>query len=228
MKFRIFAIFLVVSTGFSAYAEEPAWWYASDTGFIDPEASHLKLHNYSPANVGQLKKVATQAKKYLDKALPGGAGTGVNAMLAAWSVNTDSYAPINLGQLKAVVKPFYTRLVAAGYGTKANLIARGYPSNWAYDTPWNPSTPTSENYAPANIGQLKMAFSFDLSGLDTDVDGLPNEKDPDITNPDTGSTGGSGDPDEDGLTNAQEIALGTDPNQGDNPAVGLNVTVIVD
>jgi hypothetical protein len=223
MRLLVAAVVLLLSGVLPIFSAPPAWWFASDTGFIDPDASHSNMHNYNTVNVGQIKKVATQAKKYLDKILPGGAGTEINTMIASWSTNTDSYAPANLGQLKAVAKPFYTRLVAIGYNTKANLIVRGYPANWAYNTPWNPGTATAENYAPANLGQLKMAFSFDLSTLDFDNDNLPDEWE---YNNNSGG-GPNDDPDGDGLTNLDELANGTDPTQADSPEVNLSVQVIV-
>ena len=50
----------------------------------------------------------------------------------------------DLGQLKAVAKPFYDRLKVIGYGTKQNLIDRGYPPDWQYDYPWDPNAPVSQ------------------------------------------------------------------------------------
>lgn len=218
---------LLLFTSGLGFAEQPGWWTDPATGFIDPEANHSVVQNYAPANLGQLKKVASRAKTYLDANLSGGAGSAVNAMIAEWTSNADNYSPINLGQLKRVAKPFYDRLNAAGYSTRNNLIARGYPSSWAYTTPWDPTTPTSENYLAANLGQLKMAFSFDLSGFDGNTDGLPDIwRNKYFPSGGTGS-GASDDPDGDGQTNAQEVAAGTNPLVNDHPAVHLTFRVIV-
>lgn len=77
------------------------------------------------------------------------------------SAGTNDYAAVNLGQLKAVAKPFYDRLIAAQSAT-------GYP--WA--------STGANDYAAANLGQLKRVFSFELqqtnSNLDTDGNGLPD------------------------------------------------------
>jgi len=161
---------------FGRLSAQPAWWTANGTAFIDANAT---ANNYAPLNVGQLKNVALSANLYFNSTLGsvGGEGAAIDSLVGNFSVNgTLGYQPANLGQLKAVGQPFYDRLLAIGYNTRANLIANGYPATWLYDYPWNPTTPTAQNYAPANLGQLKMVFSFDLSsftvGTDADSDGL--------------------------------------------------------
>jgi len=216
------------------FAADPTWWSTGSTAFIDSSATP---NNYAPLNVGQLKNVAGKAKAYLDTQLSavGGSGPTISAMVSGFSMSTTAdYQPANLGQLKAVAQPFYDRLNSIGYGATANLITRGYPSTWTYNYPWNPSTSTSQNYTPANLGQLKMVFSFDLSlftpssTLDAGGDGLPDAwqvahgLNPFNTNPNS-SDGANGDPDGDGLTNIEEYGLGLDPqiNQQGNPANSL-------
>lgn len=200
------------------FAAPPAWWTGAGTRIVEEEGEES---NYAPANLGQLKHVAKMAKTHLDASLPGGSGTSVSGLVAGFVTGTApeeialNYAPLNLGQLKAVAKPFYDRLHEAGYDTKANLIAHGFPDKWSGTAawtgyyPWNPSTPVAENYAPANIGQLKMTFSFDLTGFDSDEDGLPDLWEMDVFGSLTAT--GSGDPDGDGLTNVQEYEGSSDP-----------------
>lgn len=205
----------LIGLAFTVRATDPAWWTNSATQVIDPNSDHSTAANYAPANLGQLKNVARQAKLHLDTYLPGGAGTQIGDMVTAFSTDPAvNYAPINLGQLKAVARPFYDRLGSAGYDTKANLVAHGYPATWSFSYPWDPSTPISANYAPANLGQVKMAFSFDLAGktasLDGDGDGLPDAWE--IANFGSLDPRPAQDDDHDGQTNAQEWAAGTDPN----------------
>lgn len=130
--------------------------------------------NYSPANLGQLKNLALQAKLHLDSM--GGAGAEVNQLVAAFEPRQDqgysqqqinafisqNYAPVNIGQVKAVALPIYNRLLALNYDTRQNLIDHGYPANWPHNFPWNSTNPVpvGQNYTPANIGQLKAVFSF--------------------------------------------------------------------
>jgi hypothetical protein len=62
--------------------------------------------------------------------------------------NTHHFAAINAGQLKNVAQKFYDRI-----GPRVGET--NYP--WTY-----PTQPASTNdYAPANIGQVKYIFSFD-------------------------------------------------------------------
>ncbi|GAA5121057.1 VWA domain-containing protein [Luteolibacter yonseiensis] len=164
---RILAI-LLASVSLSHAADPPWWTRAEDyTDIIDPSASHAVSENYAPVNVGQLKNVALKARQYLQTYLPGGPGDEVDTLVDGFYSTTeseDNYAPANLGQVKAVAKPFYDRLKAAGYDTRQNLINQGYPSGWTSDYPWLPTTPVAENYAAANLGQLKAVFSFDIWG----------------------------------------------------------------
>jgi hypothetical protein len=190
-------------------AANPQWW----DEVIDTNASHAASENYVPANLGQLKNMAAHAEEHLDT-LPGGPGDEVEHMVYSFShINLgDNYAPINLGQLKAIAKPFYDRLIQAHFDTIANLKSHGYPSTWTSPYPWDPNTPASENYALANLGQLKMAFSFDLANL------------PDwwklryfqTTNVDPNAFS-----DADTLTNLQEYWYGTDPTKADTDYDGI-------
>ncbi len=173
----------------STVATNPAWWRASGTGII--ERGRVP-DNYAPITIGQLKHVAKMARNYLDDALgtEGGAGSSIDALVDAFVSNGDAdYGPANLGQLKAIANPFYNRLNTLGHDrqTKGNLIRRGYPVDWAHNTPWDPNTPVEENYAVANIGQLKMIFSFDFENTgaldpegDEDGDSVPNGLDVDL------------------------------------------------
>ncbi len=206
-------ILVAVAGLISADAASPSWWVLSGTA-----------NNYAPANLGQLKYIAKQAKSHLDSNVVGGAGTGISTLVGSFEPRTgqgytqpeidaflaENYAPINLGQLKYVAKPFYDRLLAAGYDTKANLIARGL-TGWTHDYPWDPETPPEENYAPANLGQLKLVFSFDLASFDTDQDGLPDQWEVQYFDDIWWTDDPDEDLDGDGLTNFEESVLGSDP-----------------
>ncbi len=69
----------------------------------------------------------------LDATLVGGAGFSVNAMVANFGPDDgvaytqaekqENYRPVNIGQLKAVAKPFYDRLKAAGFDNEAGVCS---------------------------------------------------------------------------------------------------------
>jgi hypothetical protein len=211
-----------------AFAAPPAWWSAPATRIIDPQAAQ---HNYGPANLGQLKNFAEQARKHLDAELAslGGAGAAITTMVANFepkegvsytgaelaAIMAANHAPANLGQLKAVAKPFYDRLLAVGYATRINLIARGYPQSWPHQYPWDPQTPIAANYAHVTIGQLKMAFSFSVTGFnpnDTDADGLPDSWENSFTGTLYTLNGdGTHDADQDGVSDLAEYQIGWSP-----------------
>lgn len=146
----------------------PDWW--SQYGVLQ---SGQGGDNYSPVNVGQLKHIATRAKAYFDAELPGGAGSAVNSLVASFGSgpHPENFAPANVGQLKAVASVFYQRLhdefgfsVAGGlihWGADASSISQGAPI-----VPWSEGAGAG-NWHPANIGQVKLVFSFDLWFLAT-------------------------------------------------------------
>ena len=219
--FCAFVSWFVVLTTVS-HAASPSWWTDSSAPVLDSGASHDASGNYAPANLGQLKNVAKKARLHLEAHLPEGAGSDIETLVNDFEPRSgqgytqaqidafiaENYAPINLGQLKAVAKFFYERLQVFDYDTGANLVAHGYPTNQVFGGyPWNPATPKADNYAPANLGQLKMVFSFDLSAPAGELPGwwvahyYPNP---------TGILPGS-DSDNDGLTNLQEYEQKSDP-----------------
>jgi hypothetical protein len=247
MKYAHALFVTVLLPCFALGSPEPLWWTEDSTRIIDCGA---QVDNYAPLSIGQLKNVAVRAKNYLDRSLAfdGGSGFAVRTLAESFLTQAsitspDNYAPANLGQLKAVGLVFYDRLIEVGYDTKQNLIARGYPPSWSSDYPWSSSTPPADNYAPANIGQLKMVFSFDLehdAAHDTDQDGLSDWYEDLIGTDETladsdfdglndhaelpfGANPLAGDTDGDGLTDNNEFSAGRNPQKKDNPAVGLSV-----
>ena len=225
---------LLMLSGLVSPAQPPGWWTSRGVRTIDA------ADDYAVANAGQLKNMATNAFKELQAHLPGGvgdlqsaSGTGyqLSQMVAGWHTSTenaDDYAAINQGQLKAVAKLFYARLKEVGY-------CNSYP--------WDGGT--ADNFAVANLGQLKYLFAFDVT-LDSDGDGIPdwweiahglNPHDPNdagqlsgdgqLTNLDKYNLGlnpTTADSDGDGIPDAVEIANGTDPTHKDAPVVALKVT----
>jgi uncharacterized protein (TIGR03790 family) len=149
-------------------ATGPGWWYnpALTVSGTTPIISGT-ANDYAAVNQGQVKNFAVTAINELNAGLSGegGAGPALNNMAAsliAISGSTNNYAAINLGQLKALAKPFYDRLFAIDYAGPP-LTSSTYP--------WIGSTPN--DYAMANIGQVKNLFSFDLT-YSSDGNPLPN------------------------------------------------------
>jgi N-acetylmuramoyl-L-alanine amidase len=135
--------------------------------------------------------------------------------------------PLQIGAMKAMAAPFYRHLSAMNANWVRNqLMANGLTlgsgffqdSDGAY-YPWNPADNSSnlKNRAPATIGQLKVVFSLRFEVLDTDGDGIVDSAD---QNGD-GVPDSAQDSDRDGLTDAQEYALGTDTKKADTDEDGL-------
>jgi uncharacterized protein (DUF1800 family) len=99
----------LLATAQQSAQADPPWW---------PKNTSATVDNYRPANAGQLKNMAAQAKTALDSALApfglpgGGAGEELTRMISAWPLGPDpkNGHVINQAQLKAVAKPFYDRL----------------------------------------------------------------------------------------------------------------------
>lgn len=157
--------------------EAPRWWTRAPTAIWDGSSTEHR----APINVGQLKHVATMAKKHLESTLgpiDWDLAYSPHPSPFPFSESGGNRAPANVGQLKAVALGFYRVLEAAGYPTARSLQFQGVSpadiSEWRGATvPWKGGR--SESYSPVNIGQLKAVFSFavnpdgssafDLSGI---------------------------------------------------------------
>jgi hypothetical protein len=133
-------------------AAYPGWWFERDvlprldSGVTNPAwpGDYPAADDYVLVNQGQVKHIASQAYAELNVRLTNGAGTNLTALINGFTTN-NNYDLANVGQLKAVAKPFYDRLIEAGY-------TNSYP--------WSEGT---DDYVIANVGQVKNVFSFDLS-----------------------------------------------------------------
>jgi len=194
------ALFLVFVPLFLA-ANYPQWWL--DRGVVTQGAV---TNDFAAVNQGQLKWIAAKGYEELQAKLPGGAGSNLTVLISSFSLTNANYAPVTIGQLKNLAKPFYDRLIEVGY---------------THSYPWTATTSDDNDYAMANIGQVKYLFSFDLNNLGTSTNGIPDwwllkyfgnlNQDP------------NGDPDGDGFTTLQEYQMGTDPTHAS--AYPLTLTV---
>lgn len=163
------------------WSSDPVWWRQDNTGLgyspvvtsvaVIPQPTLADQNpNRAPVTLGQLKYFAFQAKARLDWVYSndGGAGTQIDNLIASFgqfpltqAQKFENFVIANIGQLKHVASIFYARLREKGYNLKLAFTSKGLPANWASDVPWDVSTPLEQNHAPANLGQLKMCFSFD-------------------------------------------------------------------
>lgn len=179
------------------------WWSAR--GVLTNQAAD----DYTVANIGQLKTVASAAALEMNLRLPGGAGASVNSLVYPWwqpapaGVSRDDFAALNVGQLKTAASVFYTRL---------GLVL--------------PTTGVADDYALANLGQLKNVFNFVITVAgDTDGDGLLDSWEIANFGVTTAQTG-MADADGDGLSNLAESRTETNPAPGGAAAAAaLGLTV---
>ena len=189
---RSLLIFAVTfGLAFLLSAAPPVWW--QQRGVFVPSSS---ADDYAVVNQGQLKHLATAAYDEFNAQLPGGAGSTLEGLIRSWyqtdaggnfllnaqgqrrplvTAQTDDFSAVNLGQLKAVAKPFYDRLFSAGYPV-------GYP--WAGQAP--------DDYALANLGQIKHLFSFNAQLYVGGPTGGTGTNPGGTTGTGPGGTGGSG------------------------------------
>jgi hypothetical protein len=211
-RFAAVVLVLLLCSGLKLTAQStpiyPPWW--ANQGLL----SGTSPNDYAAANQGQVKNMAVGAVNELnaDLAQFGGAGDALNELavsLTGTTGQTSDYAAVNLGQLKTLAQPFYDRLLSVGY-TLGPLISGTYP--------WATGGLTSNDYAVANIGQVKNLFSFDLT-YSTDSSGVPAWWEDTFFPGETFNPTGISS--SDGLTNIENYL------DGINPKVQLEVTVIV-
>ena len=188
--------------------------------------------DFTALKQGQLKQLATAAFDELEAHLFGRAGLPATTLIKSWfetdasgafiydsgtgrripkvtAGQTNDYAPVNLGQLKAVAEPFYDRLIAIGYRSS-------YP--WT-----NPVSPAND-FALANLGQAKNLFAFDPAH-DSDGDGIPDWWEDRYGLHKDDPADATLDADGDGFSNLYEYQHHTDPNDYYNGALPV-ITVV--
>ena len=156
----------------------PSWWANRGVIRLDPQTQQpVQSDDFAATNAGQLKNIATAAFQELNANLPGGIGnmtapngTGylLTQLIDGWQQSeangqSDDFAAVNLGQLKAVASLFYKRLAEVGYCTNPPWIngAVGYGPPWT--TGGAGGNSPADDFAVVNSGQLKCVFSFDIT-----------------------------------------------------------------
>ena len=121
----------------------PDWWVTRQV-----VETNLPPNDYAPVLRGQLCWLVEKAGAEFESKLPGGACDAIRAGLTNM-ITGEHGGPVNLGQLKQVLTPYYQRLIEEG------VVA---------DYPWD-NFGSMADYSPVNIGQVKQAFSFQLTGV---------------------------------------------------------------
>lgn len=149
----------------------------------DPDYQEWLDANHAPAQLGQLKNIATAAKAHVDAVL----APTTDEWDAAYAPHVnpfplqphaDDHAPANQGQLKFLADGIYQVMEDQDVNLPADLATRsGGP--WSEKRPWTADTADDENHAPVKLGALKFVFGFDITGFTTDADanGIPDTLD---------------------------------------------------
>jgi len=174
----------------------PTWWFTREVikqvppGSATPAwpTNYLTADDFTAANIGQLKVIASAAFDELSANLPGGPGPDVTALIKRWyqlapidgqpaspddpnSVflldENGNRIPLVAENTDDYVALNLGQLKAVASAFYVRLQAIGYCSG----PPW--ANGNADDFATANVGQLKNIFSFDLFA-DTDSDGVPD------------------------------------------------------
>lgn len=109
-------------------------------------------------------------------------------------------------------------------GSYAWVSSGSYLVSWTSNYPWDPTTPVSQNYQLASLGQLKMAFSFDV--VDSNNNGTMDY----LEGIYPLALAGNGDADGDGVLNGQDaypydstraVKLVSDANDHTGPTIAI-------
>ena len=209
MSRRVLFLGFLLASLVSTSAAPPAWWASRGATDTNPP------NDDSAVNQGQLKQFTQKAVQELNARIPGGAGADLNSLVNGWGqayraggynatnpLPTD-FEAMNSGQLKWIANKVHARLVFAKYEDAVPA--------------WLAQNPAADNQL-VNLGQLKTVFNFDLTAP---TGQLPEWWQKFYFNGQTGIDP-NGDPDGDGLTTAQEQALGTKPDDPDSDDDVLN------
>ena len=153
---RVFPIFLAFAGQWvlaQSAPNNPAWWASHGVTNGNPP------NDFAAANQGQAKNMAVSAVNELDNHLAqfGGAGPQLDQLariLSGTTPHTSDFSAVNLGMLKSLSQPFFDRLLSLGYNGPP-LTSGTYP--------WTNSPTPPDDFAMANLGQLKYLFSFDVT-----------------------------------------------------------------
>lgn len=211
------AVLLAVTTALPA--ADPTWWAARGVTTGGPQS------NLSPATIGQAKHMVAMALAELQSRLAPADYTALQADVAAI---VDLTVPTNptdkeklravllVGQLKAISKPFYTRLRVLDslwvnnqmHQSSIRVVEPGSNPLSYSPYPWSVLTDDDSNYSPATVGQLKATFSLRFENW-----GIAEPADPPLPE-------GPDDTDSDGLSDVTEMAMGTSPTLSDSDGDG--------
>jgi uncharacterized protein (DUF1800 family) len=201
---QVALLFVSLAVATSAQAQVPSWWATGDANATSNNVRKPIINGNSAldlgiATVGQAKFIAWQARLELDSKFSeiGGAGEGIKAATDKfWLNNSNDKAVIAIGQVKYLSKLYYDRLFQMGmikvrnylYDDDANAatppILTTSVAGKPYEIyPWTAALGSDDSdSSPATLGQLKKAFSFDISvpiiagsvSAESDGDSIPD------------------------------------------------------
>ncbi len=181
------------------HSQAPEWW-----GLRQVRISGQPAEDYALINQGQLKNLAYAAYLEMEDRLPNGAGPQILGLIQSWLspgiAERDDYAVVTIGQLKAVAVQFHNRL-------QENGVSIPYT--------WTSTTTDDDDYSPANIGQAKAMFAFNIGNM-SNGEGYPPEN--------TGQSSVTlADGDEDGIADVDEARFGLNGAEGDDSLDGSQI-----